>query len=289
MTVPAGPRPTVALLGTGIMGAAMGRSMLRAGLAVRVWNRTSGRATTLENGGAVVAATPADAVQAAQVIVTMLADVDAVLEVMIAAGPNLQTGQTWAQTSTVGVAGLDRLAGFAHQHELGFVDSPVLGTREPAERGALIVLASGPEQLRKRVEPVFDAIGQRTMWLGEAGTASRLKLVVNSWVLALTTAAAEAVGLAQGLKVDPRWFLEVVSGGPLDNSYLHNKAAAMLSGDFSPSFTVEMAWKDARLINAAAQAAGVRMDIATATAERFARTVALGHAGEDMAATYFAS
>ena len=88
---------------------------------------------------------------------------------------------------------------------------------------------------------MFDAIGQRTMWLGQAGTASRLKLVVNTWVLALATTAAEAVALAQGLQVDPRRILQAVSGGPLDCAYLQTKAAAMLSGDFSPSFTVETA------------------------------------------------
>jgi len=143
MTIPAGLRPTVALLGTGIMGAAMARSMLRAGLPVRAWNRTAARAKALETDGAVAAETPADAVRAAQVIVTMLVDADAVLEAMAEAAPGLRACQTWAQASTVGVARLERLAGFADQHELGFVDSPVLGTREPAERGALTVLASG--------------------------------------------------------------------------------------------------------------------------------------------------
>jgi len=285
----AGSRPPVALLGTGIMGAGMGRSMLRAGLPLTVWNRTQAKSEALKVAGASVAATPADAVRDAQVIVTMLADGDRVADVMAAAAPGLHAGQVWAQASTVGIAGLQSLARFAREHDLIFVDSPVLGTRKPAEQGALTVFAAGPDDARPFAQPVFDAIGQKTQWLGEAGTASRLKLVVNSWVLSLTTAAAEALALARGLDIDPRLFLQSVSGGSLDSPYLQTKAAAILEGDFSPSFSVAMAGKDANLITAAAQAAGIRLDVAPAVAGRFRRTAELGHATEDMAATYFAS
>ena len=285
----AGARPQVALLGSGIMGAGMGRSMLRAGLPLTVWNRTHTKAEALAAEGASVAATPADAVRDAQVIVTMLADGDTVAGTMAAAAPGVRAGQVWAQTSTVGVAALERLARFAREHDLIFVDSPVLGTRQPAEQGALTVFAAGPDEARPFAQPVFDAIGQKTRWLGEAGTASRLKLVVNSWVLSVTTGAAEALALARGLDIDPRLFLQSVSGGPLDSPYLQTKAAAILEGDFSPSFTVALAGKDARLITEAAEAAGVRLDVAPAVAARFRRAAELGHAEQDMAATYFAS
>ncbi len=289
MAEDAGSRPPVALLGTGIMGAGMGRSMLRAGLPLTVWNRTQAKSEVLKVAGASVAATPADAVRDAQVIVTMLADSRTVADAMAAAAPGLRAGQVWAQTSTVGIAGLQPLARFAREHDLIFVDSPVLGTRKPAEQGALTVFAAGPDDARPFAQPVFDAIGRKTQWLGEAGTASRLKLVVNSWVLSLTTAAAEALALARGLDVDPRLFLQSVSGGPLDSPYLQTKAEAILEGDFSPSFSVAMAGKDANLITEAAQAAGIRLDLAPAVAGRFRRTAELGHAAEDMAATYFAS
>jgi 3-hydroxyisobutyrate dehydrogenase len=282
--------PSVALLGTGIMGLGMGRSMLRSGLPLRAWNRTPARAQALESDGAVIAATPADAVRDADVIVTMLSDGAAVREAMTAAAPGLRPGQVWAQASTVGVAGLEPLARLASEHGLLFIDSPVLGTRQPAEQGALTVFAAGPDEARPVLQPVFDAIGRTTVWLGtDAGPASRLKLVVNSWVLALTTAAAEALALASGLGIDPELFLQAVGGGPLDSGYLQNKAAAILSGDFSANFSVELAGKDARLITEAGRAAGIRLDVAPAVAERFRRAADLGHADEDMAATYFAS
>src|ERR1022692_525503 len=282
--------PSVALLGTGIMGAGMGRSMLRAGLPVHAWNRTRSAARALESAGAVVAADPADAVRDADVIVTMLSDGESVSQTMAAAAPGLREGQAWAQASTVGVASLEQLAGFASSRGLLFVDCPVLGTRQPAEQGALTVLAAGPDAASGAVQPVFDAIGQKTLWLGaEAGTASRLKLVVNSWVVAMTTGAAEALALAKGLGIDPRLFLQTVAGGALDSGYLQAKGSAILAGDFAPSFTVAMAGKDARLITEAAGLAGIRLDVAPAVAERFRRAAELGHADEDMAATYFAS
>jgi 3-hydroxyisobutyrate dehydrogenase len=283
-------QPTVALLGAGIMGAGMARSMLRAGLPLHVWNRTEARAKALEPAGAVIAATPAGAVRDADVIVTMLSDADAVEDVMPRAAPGLRSGQVWAQTSTVGLTGIKQLARLAAEYDLLFVDSPVLGTRQPAERGALTVFAAGPERARERVQPVFDAIGERTVWLGTAaGAASRLKLVVNNWVIAVTNATAETLALARGLGVDQDLFVQAVSGGPLDCVYMQAKAAAIMNGDFTPNFTVEMAGKDAGLIVAASQAAGLRLDLAEAAARRFRRAAELGHTDEDMAATYFAS
>jgi 3-hydroxyisobutyrate dehydrogenase len=283
-------QPTVALLGTGIMGAGMGRSMRRAGLPLHAWNRTQARAKALEPAGAVVAATPADAVRQADVIVTMLSDGDAVDEVMRAAAPGLRAGQVWAQASTVGLTGVKQLARLAAGYDLVFVDAPVLGTRQPAERGALTVFAAGPDRAREWVQPVFDAIGGRTVWLGTAaGAASRLKLVVNNWVLAVTNATAETLALAKGLGVDEDLFVQAVSGGPLDCLYMQAKAAAIMTGDFTPNFTVEMAGKDADLIVAASAAARLRLDLAEASARRFRRAAELGHGEEDMAATYFAS
>ncbi|MGW1075507.1 NAD(P)-dependent oxidoreductase [Streptomyces sp. NPDC002537] len=284
---------SVTVLGTGIMGAAMARNLARAGLAVHVWNRSREKAEPLAADGVRVAATPADAVRGADVVLTMLHDGPAVLEAMRAAAPGLQPGTVWAQSTTAGLDGLDVLAAFAREHGLVLVDAPVLGTRQPAEAGKLTVLAAGPEEARTVLAPVFDAIGGRTVWAGDdatAGTASRLKLVLNSWVLAVTHGTAEALALAKGLGVDPADFLGAVEGGPLDMGYLRAKAGLILSGEFAPpSFATETAEKDARLIVAAGERAGVRLDVAAAGAERFRRAAEQGHGREDMAASYFAS
>nr|WSZ95842.1 NAD(P)-dependent oxidoreductase [Streptomyces sp. NBC_00857] len=282
----------VAVLGTGIMGAAMARNLCRAGHDVRVWNRTLAKAEPLAADGATVAATPAEAVADADVVLTMLYDGPAALEAMTAAGPGLRPGAIWLQSTTAGVEAIAPLADLARRQGLVFVDAPVLGTKAPAEDGELLILAAGPEEARTPLAPVLDAVGRRTVWLSDDGTtgaASRLKLVCNSWVLTLTNGTAEALSLAKGLGVDPQYFLEAMAGGSLDCGYLHAKAAAIMREDYTPSFSVTTAGKDARLIVEAGAAEGVRLDVAAAGAERFRRAEAQGHGDKDMAATYFAS
>ncbi|MGW2649647.1 NAD(P)-dependent oxidoreductase [Streptomyces sp. NPDC001393] len=286
-------KPTVSVLGTGIMGAAMARNLCRAGLEVRAWNRTREKAEPLAADGARIAGTPAEAVAGADVVLTMLYDGKTVLDVMREAAPGLRPGTVWAQCTTAGIELITALAAFAGEHGLVFYDAPVLGTRQPAEAGQLTVLAAGPEEGRRTVAPVFDAVGARTVWTGSdagAGSASRLKLVANSWVLAATAAAGEVLALARALGVDPQGFFDLIEGGPLDMGYLRAKSALVLDGKLTPpSFAVATAEKDARLIVQAGERGGVRLDVAAAAAERFARAAAQGHADEDMAAAYFAS
>ncbi|SDM04032.1 NAD-binding protein [Streptomyces wuyuanensis] len=113
--------------------------------------------------------------------------------------------------------------------------------------------------------------------------------MLNSWVGELDHATGEAIGLARALDVDPGLLLDAVSGGPLDNGYLRAKSAAILDGDFTPSFTVANALEDARLIVEAAGRAGLRLDLAEAGAARLERAERGGRGEDDMAASYFAS
>src|SRR5690349_11168687 len=140
--------PVVAFLGTGTMGAAMTQAMRRAGLPVRAWNRTRSRAEPLRDVGVVVADSPAEAVQGADLVVTMLFDIAAVVEAIRQAAP--APGTLWLQTSTVGVKDVQTAADVAADLDLVLVDSPVLGTRQPAENGELVVLASGPDAAREQ-------------------------------------------------------------------------------------------------------------------------------------------
>ncbi|WP_206788765.1 NAD(P)-dependent oxidoreductase [Amycolatopsis sp. MtRt-6] len=273
---------TVAFLGTGIMGAPMAANIAKAGLDVRVWNRTRAKAEPLSDVAA-VAGSAAEAADGADVLVTMLADGPAVASAFEAASP--ASGMLWLQMSTVGLDWTDRLAAMAEKAGVVFVDAPVLGTRQPAEQAQLLVLGSGPEEARPAATPVFDAVGMRTIWLGSAGRGSRLKLVMNAWVLALTNATAESLGLARALGLDPALFLETIKGGGLDVGYAHVKGGAMLAGEFPPAFPAGLAAKDARLV---VEAAGDEVDVAGARAvlAHLEAAVAAGHGDEDMAALY---
>ncbi|WP_329406923.1 NAD(P)-dependent oxidoreductase [Streptomyces sp. NBC_00704] len=284
---------TVSVLGTGIMGAAMARNVARAGHTVRAWNRTRAKAGPLAEDGVHVTDTPEEAVEGADVVLTMLHDGPAALEVMRRAAPALRSGAAWVQSTTAGIEAVGDLAAFARAHGLVFFDAPVLGTRRPAEAGQLTVLAAGPQAGRAAVTPVLEAVGARTVWTGEdgaEGSATRLKLVANSWVLAATAAAGEVLALSQALDVDPHAFFDLIEGGPLDMGYLKAKSALVLDDRLSPAqFAVTTAAKDARLIVEAGRSNGVRLDVAAATAERLERAAAQGHGDEDMVAAYFAS
>lgn len=280
---------SVAVLGTGLMGAGMARSLLRAGLAVTVWNRGPERARPLAADGATVAPDPASAVAGADAVVTMLYDADSVERVMRTALPAMAAGAVWVQTATVGLDGTAALAELAERHGVPFVDAPVLGTRQPAEQGRLTVLAGGPATLRETVAPVFDAIAARTIWVGEhPGDGHRLKLVANSWVLSVTAATGQAVEFARGLGLDPRLFLDTIAGGPVDSPYAQIKGAAMIDGDFTPAFALGGAVKDSDLILAAMRAAGTDGRLMRALNEQYRTAAEAGHADEDMSAVVHA-
>jgi 3-hydroxyisobutyrate dehydrogenase len=282
----------VAVLGTGIMGSAMARNLAKAGFEVRAWNRTRDKAAPLAEDGIEVADSAADAVDGADAVITMLADADAVREVTLGDGgvlAALPPEAVWIQTSTIGVAATEELASGATARDVAFVDAPVLGTKQPAEAGELLVLASGPDRALDRSQPVFDAVGVRTLRLGPVGTGTRLKLVLNSWLLAITAGLAETIALAERLEVDPRRFLEAIEGGPVGVPYAKLKGEMMISGEFPPAFPLYLAAKDARIVLEAADAASAEMPLAQAIERRFGEAIRKGHGDEDMAAVYQAA
>jgi 3-hydroxyisobutyrate dehydrogenase len=280
----------VAMLGTGTMGAGMARSMLRAGLEVTVWNRSPDRAAPLAADGARVAGTPAEAVAGVDAVVTMLWDGASVAEVMTGALPAAPAGVLWAQASTVSLhdAG-DRLPALAGRYGARYLDAPVLGTRQPAEEGKLIVLAAAPAPLRDPVTPLFDAIAARTVWVSERpGDGTRLKLVANSWVGTIVAATGQAIALAEGLGLDPQVFLDTIRGSGVDAAYLHVKGQAMIAGQFPPAFTVHGAVKDAGLIADAMREAGTDAALMDVVGRQFRKAAGSGHGDQDMAAVYHA-
>jgi 3-hydroxyisobutyrate dehydrogenase len=280
----------VAVLGTGIMGFPIARNVSAAGIDVTAWNRTAEKAEPLREHGVDVAHDPAAAIEGSDLALTLLSNAEAVESVMAGGGLEACGEDTvWAQMSTVGLKATERFAKLAAEAGVTFVDAPVSGTKQPAEEGELAVLASGPEEARAGCDPVFDAIGQKTIWMDEAGDGQRLKMVANSWVLAITEAVAETISLARRLGVDPQAFLDLIEGGPLDSAYAHIKGKMMIEGEYPPSFPLELAAKDAGLALEAADEAEERLPLLKAVREQMALAVELGHGEEDMAATFYAT
>ena len=281
----------VAVLGTGTMGEPMARLIAeRAFGDVRVWNRASEKAEPLGEAGCTVAATAEEAVDGADAVVTMLSDGDAVLEVLDRILPAMAEGSILVQMSTVGMAATEAIAARTQEHGVTFVDAPVIGTRQPAEKGRLVVLASGPEEALQRVGAIFDAVGMNTIGAGEAGGGTRLKLVVNAWLVSLTESLAETIGLAEAIGVDPKSFLHTIAGGPLDVKYAHLKGNAMIDREFEPaSFALSLAHKDAELVLEAAGRHDVQLPVVETVARQMAAAIEDGHGEADMAATFLAT
>ena len=288
---------TVAVLGTGIMGAPMAANLASAGLDVRVWNRSREKAEPLTDRGAEVADSPRQAADGADLVLTMLADGDSVQEVMSGedgALAAMHEDALWLQMSTVGIEATERLRGLAAERGIGFVDAPVFGTRQPAEQGELRVLAAAPQGLRARCAPVFHAIGSEVRWVGEEpGAASRFKLVLNAWLLLLVEALSETIAFARTLDVDPERFLDAIDGGPLDFPYVRLKGRPMIGLTFDDvAFSLGLAAKDARLVREAAGAAGAdgpELPFLQVLDAQYERAVELGHGDEDVAAVHHAT
>lgn len=280
---------TVAVLGAGgILGYEMARNLALAGFHVRAWNRTHDKALPLVEDGAHVFETAHEAVRGADVILSILFDADATQAVLagdVGALSERAEDAVWLQMATLGPDGTDACIALAGELGLPFVDAPVAGTRKPAQEGKLVILGSGDVALREAVDPIFEVVGARTIWAGAAGAGTRLKLVVNAWLISVIEGVAETFAFAEGIGVDPQQFLDAVGGGPLDTAYLGLKGKAITDRDFAPSFTLSGGAKDARLVADQAAGHGLDLPILAAIADRFAQA-AEHHGDEDVIATY---
>jgi 3-hydroxyisobutyrate dehydrogenase len=280
----AGTDEPVAVLGMGAMGHGMAASALRAGLPVIVWDRRMEAARDLAERGAQLAASAADAARRAAIVVTMVTDADAVIS--IAAGQGmlaaLAPGAIWAQMSTIGVAGIDRVAALAsaERPDVMLLDAPVSGSREPAERGQLTIFASGPAEARPRVAPLFDALGQRTIWVGDTGAGTRLKLVNNTWLAFANEAVAASVALAHRLGLATGTVLDALGGAPLVSPWQAAKLQRIAEDEFSAQFALSLALKDVYL---ALQSAGDgRLPVLACLAGEWQHAVDQGLGGQDL-------
>lgn len=286
------PTRTIAVLGTGTMGAPMARNLLRAGFGVRVWNRTVAKAAALAADGAQPARTAAAAAANADVLITMLADGAAVEQVT--AGPTgalsvLRPGAIWIQMSTVGVQWCDRLGELADCHGVRYVDAPVSGSAGPAARGELEILASAADSARVLAEPIFDVLGRRTVWLPRRGDGSRLKLALNNWLAVLVEGMAETLTFVGALGLEPHVMLASITGGPLASEYALAKGLAMLDRDFAPGFPLRHAAKDAELALHAADQHAVHLPLTDALLPRWRAAIANSHGGDDVASAVTAA
>ncbi|MBC9719689.1 NAD(P)-dependent oxidoreductase [Streptomyces sp. TRM66268-LWL] len=225
----------IAFLGLGRMGAPMAARLLAAGHPLTVWNRTTARAEPLLARGARLAASPAQAVRDADVVLTMLATPDAVRDVARQIVPALLPGAHWVEMSTIGPDAVRELAA-ALPSEVTLVDAPVTGSTDKAEAGTLGILAGGEAD---PVEQLLSALGTVTR-TGPLGTGAALKLVVNTAVLGAVALVGEAMRLADALGIP-----EETAKATLGNSALGGAVPRAFAEGMH--FANDLAVKDIRL------------------------------------------
>jgi 3-hydroxyisobutyrate dehydrogenase len=289
----------VAVLGTGIMGQGVVRTLLREGHDVTAWNRTRAKAQPLADDGATVVDTVREAVAGSEVVLTVLFDGEAVLSVLreateatspdaAASASDASAGPVWVQASTIGAADTARVVELADERGVPLVEAMMLGTKKPAETGALVMLAAGDAGLLERVQPVLDAMGAKTIVAGDSvGQGTALKLAANAWIASITAATAQSLALAGSLGLDPQLFLDAIEGGQSDTPYAHLKGATMIAGDYPPQFALDGLRKDVALMREAVEAVeGVDFDtsLLEALAGLYRTASDRGHGGHDVAA-----
>lgn len=284
-----GTVPRVALVGTGRMGRALAGRLAGHGLLVAVWNRTSGPARALaDRTGVAWAATPAEAATQADVVLTVLSDGPALLEVLT--GPEgvlagLAPGGTVVDCSTTGAPAARRASGACAQAGIGFVDAPVSGNPSVAERGALGVMAGGPAELLRRVRPVLDSFGADVVHVGPAGSGAAAKVAVNGLLHAFSTALAETLVAARADGVADDRLLDALGAGVLANAYLGYKREAFLHPRTAAvTFDLATATKDLRLSAEASERAGLTASLVRGALALHERALADGYGEQDIAA-----
>lgn len=277
--------PRVGLLGVGLMGSAMAHRLLNQGVPVVAWDRDPSHVQDLERRGAAAAGSADDVVGAADVIITMLPNAEIVVSVVEPLLPEWPETTIWLQMSSVGAVESDQLTQLAAEHGITVFDAPVSGSTHPAEEGQLTILASGPENDRGRVEPILAALGSRVLWVGKAGTGSRLKLVANHWMITIVAALAEAMHLSQLMGLDQKQFVELLDGSPLGSPYALQKLEEMRRHDYPAGFPVRLAAKDLQLVQEIATSAQVNMPLLDAALGRMGDSVT-SYGDDDLAAVY---
>ena len=275
----------VGLLGVGLMGSAMAHRLLDQGIAVTAWDRNAEHLRALEGRGGEPAQTPGDVVHRAGVVITMLPTAEVILDLVKPLLNDWPQDTIWLQMSSVGAAEADQLTQAAEAHAVTLVDAPVSGSTHPAQDGQLTILASGPDSARTAVEPIFDALASRVLWVGAAGMGSRLKLAANHWMITMVAALAESMHLCQVMGLDQQQFIALLDGGPLGSAYALQKLDEMRRHQYPAGFPVRLALKDLQLVSEVQQSSRATMPLLDVTLERFT-TASQDLANQDLAAIY---
>lgn len=287
-TVQGGNAMKIGFVGLGIMGSAMAANLQKAGYRLTVWNRSADKCAVLEAGGAMRAASPRAVAECCDIVVSMMSNPAAVAAVRdgdngIIAG--LKSGAGFVDMSTVDVETAQTSARLAQERGALFLEAPVAGSRKPAEDATLTIMAAGDRSLYDRALPLFEKLAKKVLFLGDVGSAARMKLANNLVMGGMLTAFCEGMALAAKTGLDLGQFLEVLDAGAMSNPMFRMKGGMVAAnGDFPVAFPLRHMQKDLRLALQLAETAGQPLFTTATVNELFKQALAAGLGESDFAA-----
>jgi 3-hydroxyisobutyrate dehydrogenase-like beta-hydroxyacid dehydrogenase len=261
-------KPTVGLIGLGLMGKPMGHNLLKAGFPLVVWNRSAAKANDLVREGARLGANPREVAAQADILITIVSDPPALEEVLSGANgalAGLRRGSIYIDSSTISPDLARRTAASCAERGVDFLDAPVTGGTWGAEKGELVFMVGGKAETLERAKPVLEAVGKRFFLLGPNGAGQTVKLAMNLILALQVDALAEALALVTAAGVAGERLVEVMQSSMARAAVLDVKAPLILKNEFPPSFPLRLMHKDMRLALELARQLGVNLPAAAAS------------------------
>jgi len=255
----------VGIVGTGLLGNAVGLNILKHGYALTAYNRTKSKTEELQKNGAKIADSPKEVAESSDIVFTIVKNADAVRKVAfgdscIACGKH--DGLVVADMSTINPVDSKEISKEFSRHGISFLDTPVMGGPNVAITGDLVMMIGGDNKVFKKYKEIFDVIASKVFYLGENGTAHSVKLAMNLQIAMLALAISEGITLARGANIPPETFLQILNSTYFKTGMSENKAYKMIKGDFTPTFTLANLRKDLDTINEAAATFGLSLPMA---------------------------
>ncbi|MCB9640092.1 MAG: NAD(P)-dependent oxidoreductase [Myxococcales bacterium] len=276
-------------LGLGIMGAAMARNLINAGMDITVWNRDPKKSEPLVELGATLGESPADVAASCDITIAMVSDPHAARA--IAFGEHgviqgLSQGKGYVEMSTIDPETSQEIGEAVRAKDARYLEAPVSGSKKPAEDGTLVILAAGERSLYNEMKEAFDIMGKLTVYLGDIGQGSAMKLVVNMVMGGMMTAFCEGIALAQASGLAAEDLFAVLDAGAISNPMFRLKGPQIEQESFPTAFPLKHMQKDMRLALALAEEHAVPMPTAAAANSSFLRARSLDLGDKDFAAVW---
>lgn len=275
------------VIGLGAMGAGMAGNLFRAGHLTHAWNRSPARAEAAATAhGFELADSLEQAAAQSDLVITSVSADDDLLQILACIAPAMNSGGIVLDTSTVGIETARTAAQRLEAQGIHFLDAPVSGGKEGAEKGSMVMMIGGNAAVLRRIEPVLTSISRKVVHMGPVGSGQATKAVNQIMCAGLNQAVTEALAFGQHQGLDMDKVVDVVSSGAAGNWFVEHRGRSMCADHFEPGFRVALHHKDLKICQAMLAQDHVQLPMVEMTLVHYERLMAEGHGDEDISALY---